>query len=63
MNDYKLSDRLKYWLDKQLSKGTASIIKLLSIGVMSIVVFVSVIIVLFKLRDGFLRNNIPVRTS
>lgn len=54
MNDYKLSDKLKYWLDKQLSKGTASIIKLLSICVISIVIFVSVVIVLFKLRDGFL---------
>ena len=26
MNDYKLTDKFKYWLDKQLSKGTASII-------------------------------------
>ncbi|MBO4919889.1 MAG: hypothetical protein J5365_07020 [Erysipelotrichaceae bacterium] len=53
MNDYKLSDKLKYWLDKQLSKGTASIIKLLSLCVITIVILVSVMIVLFKLRDGF----------
>ncbi|MBR5754870.1 MAG: hypothetical protein IKX97_03490, partial [Erysipelotrichaceae bacterium] len=53
MNDYKLTDKFKYWLDKQLSKGTASIIKLMMICVLSIVIFVSVVIVLFKLREGF----------
>lgn len=53
MKDYRLSDKFKYWLDKQLSKGTASIIKLMSLAVLFTVIFISVLIVFFKLRDGF----------
>ncbi|MBR4462491.1 MAG: hypothetical protein IKS51_07940 [Erysipelotrichaceae bacterium] len=53
MKDYRLIDKIKYWLDKQMSKGTVSIIRLMSLAVLSVVVFVSVLIVLFKLRDGF----------
>ena len=48
-----LKNRFSYWLDKQMSKGTISIIRLLSFTVISFVIFISVLIMLFKLRDTF----------
>lgn len=53
MKNYSLSERIKYWLDKQMSKGTASIIRLLSFTVLFVVLFISTLIVIFRLRDGF----------
>ncbi|MBO4920108.1 MAG: hypothetical protein J5365_08145 [Erysipelotrichaceae bacterium] len=47
-----LSDRFKYWLDKKMAKGTMSIIVLLTLAVLSVIVFVSVLAILFKLRDS-----------
>ena len=53
MKKYNIKKRFNYWLDKEMAKGTISIIKLLSFSVISVVVFVSVLIVLFKLKDTF----------
>ena len=53
MKDYTFSEKFKYWLDKEMSKGTTSIIKLLSLVVLSVVIMISVIIVVFKFREGF----------
>ena len=50
-NNFK--KKFNYWLDKEMSKGTISIIRLLSFAVFSIVVFVSLLIFLFKLRTSF----------
>ena len=47
-----LSDRFKYWLDKKMAKGTMSIIVLLTLAVLSVIVFVSILAILFKLRDS-----------
>lgn len=52
MNKYKWIDRFKYRMDKEMSKGTISIIKLLSLAVLFVVVFVTMLIMLFKLKDG-----------
>jgi len=53
MKENSLKDRFNYWLDKKMSKGTVSIIRLLSLTVLSVVVFVSILIIVFKLRDSF----------
>lgn len=53
MKEYKFRDKFKYWLDKQMSKGTVSIIELLSLAVLFVVLLISVLIMVFKLRDGF----------
>ena len=53
MKKHNIKKRFNYWLDKEMAKGTISIIKLLSFSVISVVVFVSVLIVLFKLKDTF----------
>ena len=45
--------KFNYWLDEAMSKGTISIVRLLSFVVISAVIFVSLLIVLFKLRDSF----------
>ena len=50
----KLKDKFIYWLDKQMSKGTVSMIKLLSFAVLFVVIFVSVLIVILKIRDDIL---------
>ncbi|MBR5341203.1 MAG: hypothetical protein IK151_04670 [Erysipelotrichaceae bacterium] len=52
MKNYSYIDRFKYWLDKQMSKGTSTIIQLLTVAVISVVLFVTTLIVLFKLRDN-----------
>ncbi len=52
MKKYSLKDRAKYWLDKQMSKGTISIIKLLTFAVLFVVILVTVLIILFRLRDS-----------
>lgn len=51
-NDFTLKDRFRYWLDKKMARGTMSIIVLLSLAVLSVLVFVSVLTILFKLRDS-----------
>ena len=53
MKKVSFKKRFNYWLDKEMSKGTISIIRLMSVVVLSIVVFVSVLIFLFKLKDSF----------
>jgi len=52
MKDYSFKDKFRYWLDKQMSKGTASIMILLALSVLFVLVFVSVLALLFKLRDS-----------
>lgn len=52
MKEYNLKDRFKYWMDQQMSKGTSSIIRLLTIAVLFVVIFVTVMIVIFNLRDS-----------
>ncbi len=53
MKKGNLKKRFNYWLDQAMAKGTVSIVRLLSFAVISAVIFVSVLIVLFKLRDSF----------
>ena len=53
MKKEKLKKKFNYWLDKQMAKGTISIIRLLTTTVFSVVVFVSLLIFLFKLRSSF----------
>lgn len=52
MKKYRLIDKLKYHLDTEMSKGTISIIMLLSGAVVFVVCLATVLILLFKLRDG-----------
>ena len=52
MKDYNFKDKFKYWLDKQMAKGTASIMILLALSVLFVLIFVSVLALLFKLRDS-----------
>ena len=52
MKDYSFKDKFRYWLDKQMSKGTASIMILLALSVLFVLVFVSILALLFKLRDS-----------
>ena len=49
---YSIINRFKYWLDKQMSKGTVSIIKLLTFAVLSVAVFVSTFEIIFKISDA-----------
>ena len=52
MKDYSFKDKFRYWLDKQMSKGTTSIMILLALSVLFVLVFVSILALLFKLRDS-----------
>lgn len=54
MKDYSFKDKLRYWFDKQMSKGAISVIRILSFAILSVVIFVSALIVLFKFKEGFL---------
>ena len=44
-----LKKRLRYWLDERMSKGTASMVKLLLITVLTVVVIVTALVVAFHL--------------
>ena len=52
MSEYKIKDKFSYWLDSKMSKGTISIIRLLTFAVAFVVIFVSMMILLFNLRDS-----------
>ena len=49
---YSIINRFKYWLDKQMAKGTVSIIKLLSLAVLFVAIFVSTFEIVFKVSDA-----------
>ena len=51
---YTLLNKFKYWLDKQMSKGTVSIIKLLTFAVLAVAVFVSTFEIVFQLSDAII---------
>ena len=51
MKEYTLSERFRYWLDKKMSKGTAGMIRLLTVSVVCVVTLVAVLILIFHLRD------------
>ncbi len=53
MKKTNLIRRFYYRLDEIMSKGTISIIRILSFAVFSAVIFISILIVLFKLRNSF----------
>ncbi|MBO4818676.1 MAG: hypothetical protein J5528_00935, partial [Firmicutes bacterium] len=44
--------RLRYWIDDRMSKGTASMVKLLLLTVLSIVVLVTVLVLAFNLQGS-----------
>ncbi len=44
-----LKKRLRYWLDERMSKGTASMVKLLLITVLTVVVIVTALVIAFHL--------------
>ncbi|MBO7677774.1 MAG: hypothetical protein J6S49_09735, partial [Erysipelotrichaceae bacterium] len=50
--NYSLINRFKYWLDKQMSKGTVSIIKLLTFAVLAVAIFVSTFEIVFQISDA-----------
>ena len=49
---YDRIDRFRYRLDKEMAKGTVSIIKILTCSVLFVVIFVTILITMFKLKDG-----------
>ena len=51
---YTLINKFKYWLDKQMSKGTVSIIRLLTIAVLAVAIFVSTFEIAFKISDAII---------
>ena len=53
MNKYTAKDKLQYYFDKQMAKGTSSIIRLLANIVLSIALFVAIMMLLTKLKDSF----------
>ena len=53
MKDYSIKDKINYWLDKQMSKGTISMIRLLSFAVVFVVLIVTVLFLIFRLGDDF----------
>ena len=53
MKDYSIKDKLNYWLDKQMSKGTVSMIRLLSFAVVFVVLLVTLLFLILKLGDDF----------
>ena len=53
MNKKNMKNKLSYWLDKQMSKGTVSIIKMMAITVLFVVVVISLAMLALHLRDGY----------
>ena len=51
---YTLINKFKYWLDKQMSKGTVSIIRLLTFAVLAVAVFVSTFEIIFHISDAII---------
>ena len=49
---FDIKQRFRYWLDKKMSKGTTSIILLLSTATFFLLIFVSILNILFRLRDS-----------
>ena len=53
MNKKSLKNKLKYWLDKRMSKGTVSIIKIMVLTVLFVVLVVAFVTFRLHLRDGY----------
>ena len=52
MKKYSYINRFKYWLDKQMAKGTVSIVRLLVLTIFSVAIFVSIFTLVFRLSDA-----------
>ncbi len=52
MKEYTSAERFRYWLDKKMSKGTGGMIRLLSVSVICVVTGVTILILVFHLRDS-----------
>ncbi|MBR0481470.1 MAG: hypothetical protein IJJ48_03250, partial [Firmicutes bacterium] len=59
MKKVTLKKRIRYWLDERMSKGTASMIKLLLFTVLTVVILVTALVFIFNL-DGEGRSIIAV---
>ncbi len=59
MKKVTLKKRIRYWLDERMSKGTASMIKLLLFTVLTVVILVTALVFIFNL-DGDGRGIIAV---
>lgn len=51
MDKIPLKKRFRYWLDRRMAKGTSGMVKFLLWAVLSVVVIVTVLVILFNLRD------------
>ena len=58
MKQFKLKDRLQYWLDKKMARGTVSMIRVLVTATAVFVLLASIIMLIFKLgeSEGFIAN-------
>lgn len=55
MNKVTLKERLQYWFDKQMAKGSMSLIKLLSVATIFVILLVTLLgTILGFNEDGFL---------
>ena len=52
MSNFDIKQKFRYWLDKKMSKGTMSIIMLLSMATFFLLIFVAILNILFRLRDN-----------
>ena len=58
MKQFKFKDRLQYWLDKKMARGTVSMIRVLVTATAVFVLLATIIMLIFKLgeSDGFIAN-------
>ena len=59
MKKYSLKQRFRYWIDKRMSNGTISMVKLLAFVVLGAVLLVTVLVMLFHMQKegkGFLAS-------
>ena len=52
MSKTPIGKKIRYWLDRRMAKGTASMVKLLLLAVLFMVVLVTVLVIVFKLNGS-----------
>ncbi|MBP5255945.1 MAG: hypothetical protein J6Z80_02705, partial [Clostridia bacterium] len=52
MSKNPIRKKIRYWLDRRMAKGTASMVKLLLLAVLFMVVLVTVLVIVFKLNGS-----------